>query len=118
MLLDLTNRSKHFQSLAEGHSRSCTPWEDEYVRVTPGECATIIRKTLEELFVSSDFCGSNLHNQLLFLQVDHSPSEQTLGCPYKPTSRRQSSLSWSSASLQPPREPGMAGGNIPASPGL
>lgn len=94
------------------------PWEDEYVRVTPGECATIIRKTLEELFVSSDFCGSNLHNQLPFLQVDHSPSEQTLGCPYKPTSHGQGSLSWSSASLQPPWEPGMAGGNIPASPGL
>lgn len=34
----------------------------------PRVCATIIRKTLEELFISRDFCSSNLHNQLLFLQ--------------------------------------------------
>lgn len=75
MLLDLTNRRKHFQSLAEGHSSSCMLWEDEYVRVMPGECDTIIRKTLKELFISSDFSGSNLHNQLLSIQVDHSPPE-------------------------------------------
>lgn len=60
MLLDLKNRIQHFQSLTEGHSRSCTLREDEYVRVMPAECDTIIRKTLEELFISSDFCGSNL----------------------------------------------------------
>lgn len=106
MLLDLTQRRKHFQSLAEGHSRSCTLWEDEYVRVMPGECDTIIRKMLEELFISSDCCGSSLHKQLLLSRWIRAH----LGCPYKPTSHRHSSLSCIPASLQPPWEPGVAQG--------
>lgn len=106
MLLDLTQRRKHFQSLAEGHSRSCTLREDEYVRVMPGECDTIIRKTLEELFISRDCCGSNLHKQLLLSRWVRAH----LGCPYKPTSHRQSSAS--SLGARDGR------GKIPASPRL
>lgn len=93
MLLDVTNTRQYFQSLTEGHSRSCTLWEDEYVRVMPAECDTIIRKTQAELFISSDLCGSNLLNQLLSIQVDQSPSEQTLGCPSSPHHPEQPLLS-------------------------
>lgn len=94
MLLDLTNGRKQFQSLTEGHSRS---WGDEHARVTPGGCDTIIRKALEELFISSAFCGSNLHKQLLLTQVGSGPSWIN---PWLALQARAASP----GALQPPRD--------------